>query len=146
MNAVNPNTGEVSPASDLDFVPLNIAGLDEHELLAMFPTPVQAAGALLIARRHLADAPAVLAERSRAVKDAKRQLIVAKGYARIRAQGRTAEDRKVAADADPEVIAAWEYVDDCELALEYARERRKSLSEDVEILRSLNANFRTEHK
>ncbi len=30
-------------------------------------------------------------------------------------------------------------------ALEYARELRKSLSEDIDILRSLNANFRGEH-
>ncbi|MDF2920520.1 MAG: hypothetical protein K0S70_4738, partial [Microbacterium sp.] len=32
-----------------------------------------------------------------------------------------------------------------ELRLEYGRDLRKSLSEDIEILRSLNANFRTEH-
>lgn len=140
-NVVDTATGEVSD----DLVPLNLATLDEDALLAMFPTPIQAAGALLMARRHLADAPAVLSERSRAVKDAKRQLIVAKGYARIRATGRTAEDRRAEAEAAPEVISAWEHVDDCELALEYARERRKSLSEDIEILRSLNANFRTEH-
>ncbi|MCA0217957.1 MAG: hypothetical protein LCH43_11460 [Actinobacteria bacterium] len=143
MTIINPGTGEVD---DLDFVPLDLAGLDESELLAMFPTPVQCAGALLIARHHIASAPAVIAARSKALKDAKRALIVARGYAMQRAEGRTAEIRKAIAESDSDVISAWEHIDTCELALEYARERRKSLSEDIEILRSLNANFRGEHQ
>ncbi|MEB0286186.1 hypothetical protein QN355_06435 [Cryobacterium sp. 10S3] len=144
---VNTATGEVGVAgSDVGLVTLDMAALSEDDLLAMFPTPVQAAGALLLARRLIAQAPEVINGRSKALKDAKRQLLIAKGYARQRASGRTAEDRRVEAEADAEVITAGEWVDTCELLLEYARERRKSLSEDVEILRSLNANFRQEHK
>lgn len=143
---VDPRTGAViEPGTSIDLVPLNLANLDEESLMGLFPSPVQCAGALLRAREMIAHAPAVLAERSKAVKDAKRELIIARGYARQRAEGRDAETRKLTAESDPEVIAAWERIDTAELALEYARERRKSLSEDIEILRSLNANFRKEH-
>lgn len=143
MTMVNEQTGELA---DIQLVPLGLSDLDEDELLKMFPSPVQCAGALLIARRHLAEAPAVINERSRRLKAAKRMLIVARGYALKQVEGRTAEIRKAVAEAEPNVITAWEHIDECELALEYAREVRKSLSEDVEILRSLNANFRTEHR
>jgi len=143
---LDPTTGEVTEAdATVELVPLNIAQLDEHELLQMFPTPVQCAGALMIARARIAKAPAVLADLSKAVKDAKRELIIARGYARQRAEGRDAETRKLTAESDAEVIKAWERIDETELALEYARELRKSLSEDIDILRSLNANFRGEH-
>jgi len=143
---IDPNTGVVTEESaGVELVPLNLAALNEDELAGLFPSPVQCAGALLQARAMIAHAPAVLAARSKAVKDAKRQLIIARGYARQRAEGRDAETRKLTAESDAEVIQAWEAIDTAELALEYARERRKSLSEDIEILRSLNANFRKEH-
>ena len=141
---VSNATGEVVASRQL--VPLNLADLNEEALLAMFPTPVQAAGALLLSRRLIAEAPAILNARSKALKDAKRTLLVARAYARKRATGSTAEDRKIEQEGDTEVITAGEHVDTCELLLEYAREVRKSLTEDVEILRSLNANFRNEHK
>ena len=142
---VDDTTGAVAEAG-IELVPLDLAGLDEDALLALFPTPVQCAGALLQARRMIAHAPAVLAARSKAVKDAKRNLIVARGYARQRAVGRDAETRKLIAESDADVLQAWEAIDTAELALEYARELRKTLSEDIEILRSLNANFRGEHR
>lgn len=143
---IHPDTGEVTePTPTVDLVPLNLAGLDEDELVHLFPTPVQCAGALLQARQAIARAPEILAGRSKAVKDAKRLLAAARGYARQKAQGRDAETRKLVAESDASVIEAWEHLDVCELALEYARERRKSLSEDIDILRSLNANFRGEH-
>jgi hypothetical protein len=142
---VDETDGTVTEGA-VDLVPLNLTLLNEDELLAMFPTPVQCAGALLMARQMIAQAPAVLAERSKAVKDAKRNLIVARGYARQRAAGRDAETRRLVAESDADVLIAWEAIDTAELALEYARERRKSLSEDIEILRSLNANFRGEHR
>ncbi|WP_102191524.1 hypothetical protein [Microbacterium aurantiacum] len=142
---VDEETGTVV-TSAIELVPLNLADLNEDELLGLFPTPVQCAGALIMARKMIARAPAVLAERSKAVKDAKRDLIIARGYARQRAAGRDAETRRLVAESDAEVIQAWEAIDTAELALEYARERRKSLSEDIEILRSLNANFRGEHR
>lgn len=142
----DPTTGEVGDAGQsVDLVPLNLAALDEDELIHLFPTPVQCAGALLQARTAIARAPEILAGRSKAVKDAKRLLAAARGYARQNAQGRDAETRKLVAESDASVIEAWEHLDVCELALEYARERRKSLSEDIDILRSLNANFRGEH-
>jgi len=135
---IDQETGEVTEATaSVDLVPLNLAGLDEDDLLHLFPTPVQCAGALLQARTAIA--------RAKAVKDAKRVLAAARGYARQNAQGRDAETRKLVAESDASVIEAWEHLDVCELALEYARERRKSLSEDIDILRSLNANFRGEH-
>lgn len=142
----HPETGEViDPTPSVDLVPLNLAGLDEDELVHLFPTPVQCAGALLQARTAIARAPEILASRSKAVKDAKRLLAAARGYARARAEGRDMETRRLVAESDADVIQAWEHLDVCELALEYARERRKSLSEDIDILRSLNANFRGEH-
>lgn len=142
----DPDTGElVEAAASVELVPLNIAGLDEDQLLELFPTAVQCAGALLIARARIGKAPGVLAARSAAVKAAKRELIVARGYARQCAEGRDAETRKLTAESDADVIKAWERIDTAELALEYARELRKSLSEDIEILRSLNANFRGEN-
>lgn len=142
---IDDTTGVVAEAG-IELVPLDLAGLDEDALIALFPSPVQCAGALLQARRMIAAAPAVLAARSKAVKDAKRDLIVARGYARQRAVGRDAETRKLVAESDAEVLQAWEAIDTAELALEYARELRKTLSEDIEILRSLNANFRGEHR
>lgn len=142
---IDETSGEVAEAG-VELVPLDLAALDEDALIALFPTPVQCAGALLKARAMLAHAPAVLAARSKAVKDAKRNLIVARGYARQRAVGRDAETRKLVAESDAEVLRAWEAIDVAELALEYARETRKTLSEDIEILRSLNANFRGEHR
>lgn len=142
----HPETGEViDPTPSVDLVPLNLAGLDEDELVHLFPTPVQCAGALMQARQAIARAPEILAGRSKAVKDAKRVLAAARGYARLRAEGRDMETRRLVAESDADVIQAWEHLDVCELALEYARERRKSLSEDIDILRSLNANFRGEH-
>ena len=142
---VDPSTGEVREPAEVELVPLNLASLNEQELFQMFPSPVQCAGALLIARRTLAEAPAILAARSKALKDAKRNLISARGYAYQKAEGRDAATRRLVAESNADVIAAWEAIDTCELALEYARERRKSLSEDIDILRSLNANFRGEH-
>lgn len=142
---VDDATGTVAE-SGVELVPLDLAALDEDELLGLFPTPVQCAGALLKARAMIAHAPAVLAARSKAVKDAKRNLIVARGYARQTAIGRDAETRRLVAESDAEVLKAWEAIDVAELALEYAREMRKTLSEDIEILRSLNANFRGEHR
>lgn len=145
--AYDPRTGEVSdqPVDSVDLVPLDLARLDEVELLEMFPSPVQCAGALLIARARIAKAPAVLNRLSKAVKDARRDVLIARGYARQEAAGRDAETRKLVAESAGPVITALEALDTAELALEYGRELRKSLSEDIEILRSLNANFRGEH-
>lgn len=143
---VDTESGEVIETGHVvELVPLNLGTLDEDEVAHLFPTPQQCAAALLKARAMIARAPAVLAGRSAALKEAKRELIIARGYARQRAAGRDAETRRLVAEGDPEVIKAHEAIDDAELSLEYARELRKSLSEDIDILRSLNANFRGEH-
>lgn len=142
---INIETGEVTGGgASVDLVPLNLTGLDEDELLQMFPTPAQCTAALMSARAAIARAPDIMVARSKAVKDAKRVLAAARGYARARATGRDADTRKLTAESDPDVLTAWENLDIAELALEYARERRKSLSEDIEILRSMNADFRRE--
>lgn len=143
---VDPATGEVREGSPIGMVPLDLAGLSEEELLQRIPTPQQCAMALMMAREALTRAPAVLRERSAAVKAARRQLVVAIGFATQRASGASVEERRRIAMADPEVIAAGEELDTAELALEYAREWRKSLDGDVDILRSLNANFRKEYR
>ncbi|MFJ2535886.1 hypothetical protein [Microbacterium maritypicum] len=142
---VDDTSGAVTEQG-VELVPLNLTALDEGELLQLFPSPVQCAGALLKARAMIAQAPAILADRSKRVKDAKRELIIARGYARQRAVGRDADTRRLVAESDADVLTAWERIDVAELALEYAREMRKTLTEDIEILRSLNANFRGEHR
>jgi len=151
IQSVDPESGEVEvfdSAVDALLVPLNIADLDEDQLLALFPTPVQAAGALIIARGRLRNAPAYLNAQSAALRAAKRDLIVAKGYARerLRAAGYSWAESKDRAEADAAVIKAIEQLDTCELAREYAQDLKWMLSKEVDILRSLNTNFREEHK
>ena len=146
--SVDAATGEVAEAQEIELVPLHIAELDEDALLAMFPTPVQCAGALLIARERIANAPAALEQLGTKVRDAKRSLIVTRAKARIRfrQEGWGISDAKELADADEHVVAAVEKVDETELALEYGRDLRRTLTTEIDILRSLNANFRGEHR
>lgn len=142
-------TGEVhGDNAELALVPLHIAELDENALLEMFPTPVQCAGALLIARERIANAPAALEKLGATVRDAKRKLIVERAKARIRyrSEGWGISDAKDLADSDDAVVAAQSTVDDAELALEYGRDLRRTLTTEIDILRSLNANFRGEHR
>ena len=54
---VDPWTGEIVK-SPVDLVALDLAKLNEDELIALMPTPVQAAGALLHARDAVRRAPA----------------------------------------------------------------------------------------
>ncbi|MEI3845237.1 MULTISPECIES: hypothetical protein [unclassified Microbacterium] len=145
---INPVTGEVEDApSVLELVPLDLVALDEDALLAMFPSPVQVAGALQIARARIGHAPAVLKDLSAAVKSAKRDLLIAKGkaYRDARQAGFNITDARAYAEVDGPVVEAREAVDDAELELEFGRDLRKSLTTDIDILRSLNANFRAEH-
>ena len=147
-DTVNPVTGEVEDApSVLELVPLDLVNLSEDELIAMFPSPVQVAGALQIARARIGHAPGVLKDLSKAVKTAKRDLLIAKGkaYRDARQAGFNITDARNYAEVDGPVIEAREAVDDAELELEFGRDLRKSLTTDIDILRSLNANFRAEH-
>lgn len=145
---VNPITGEVSDA--LELVPLNLAELDEDALLALFPTPIQAAGALIHARQVSSRAPAALNAYRSALVAADRKLAVLTAVA---VQGLRAEQPRAAltelrmiAAADPRVIEAQDARDEAWLLLEYARDYDRAIQRDIDILRSLNANLRTEHK
>lgn len=147
--SVDTDTGEVrDDAGELALVPLHIAELDEDALLAMFPTPVQCAGALLIARERIANAPAALEQLGKKVRQAKRELLVARAKSRIhyRGEGWNISDSKDLAESTDAVVGALEAADDAELALEYGRDLRRTLTTEIDILRSLNANFRGEHR
>ena len=148
---VDPVTGEVEESPGVDLVPLNLAGLDEAELLALFPTPVQCAGALIKARAMVARAPAVLNEYRTALAVAERDLTiaVAKGARDLLAEYPRmpmTERRDLARATDDRVLAAQEARDTAWLLLQYAKDKKDALFEDVGILRSLNANFRGEHR
>lgn len=148
---VDPNTGEVVEPSGFELVPLNLAGLDEAELLALFPTPVQCAGALIRARAMVTRAPAVLNEYRTELAKRERDLTiaVAKGARDLLAdypRMPMTERRDLARATDDRVLAAQEARDTAWLLLQYAKDKKDSLFEDVGILRSLNANFRGEHR
>lgn len=148
---VDPVTGEVDESPGVDLVPLNLAGLDEAELLALFPTPVQCAGALIKARAMVARAPAVLNEYRTALTVAERDLTiaVAKGARDLLAEYPRmpmTERRDLARATDDRVLAAQEARDDAWLLLQYAKDKKDALFEDVGILRSLNANMRGEFR
>jgi hypothetical protein len=138
---------EIEPGSTVELVPLDLVSLSEDELLELFPSPVQVAGALHIARARIGRAPVVLKDLSAALKVAKRDLLIAKGksYRAAREAGFNITDARAYSAFDDPVIEAQEAVDDAELELEYGRDLRKSLTTDIDILRSLNANIRAEH-
>ncbi|MGN7861482.1 hypothetical protein ACTJI8_12950 [Microbacterium sp. 22303] len=151
MNVDEP-TGEVLEAgTDVELVTLNLAGLNEAELLALFPTPVQCAGALLKARAAVTRAPAVLNEYRTALADRERDLTIALAKA---ARDLLADyprmpmtERRDLARAEASAVReAQEARDTAWLLLQYAKDRKDSLFEDIGILRSLNANFRGEHR
>lgn len=143
MTAADPATGEVL---DLELVPLNIARLNEDELAQSFPSPVQVAGALMIARERISRAPKALEELSAEVKARKRDASLARGKAFVNARkaGYSIADARAYAEIDDTTVAALEAVDTAELALEYGRDLRRTLTTEIDILRSLNANFRAE--
>lgn len=151
---VNPLTGEVEepekfPGSEIELVPLNLASLDEDAIAQMFPTPAQAAGALLYSRQVAARAPAALNVYRTALKQAEKDLALAiavgardilSEYPRMP----MTERRDLARATDPKVRAAEEARDTAWLLLEYARDYDRAIGRDIDILRSLNANLRGE--
>lgn len=151
---VNPITGEVDevetvPGTDVELVPLNLAGMDENALLALFPTPVQAAGALIQARIVARRAPAALntyrTKLKRAETDLKVQIAVAvrdlvEDYPKA-----TLTERRMLAYTVDRVKTAQDAADTAWLELEYARDFDRAIGRDIDILRSLNANLRGEH-
>lgn len=153
---VDPNTGEVVdestfPGTDTALVPLNLASMSEEQILELIPTPMQAAGALIYARAVSLRAPKALDERRRALKTAERELTIAVAlgaqsllteYPRMP----MTERRDLARATDSRVQAAQEAVDEAWLLLEYTRDHEKAIGRDIDILRSLNANLRGEHR
>lgn len=146
MSPVDAATGEVLD-DDRALVPLDLQRLDEDELIALLPSPVQVAGAMMIARDRLARAPKALEDLSADLKRAKRDLTVARAlaFARYRDEKWSVGDARELVNSDEKVIAAREAADEAELRLEYGRELRKTLDKDIDLLRSLNANYRAEH-
>lgn len=144
---VDPETGEVRP---VELVPLDIGTVDEHMLVQGMPTPQQAAAALIRAREVLRRAPAALDTARQELKGAERDHRVELAKATIRALDEypdlSVTERKTLAHADARVIEAQERLDIAWLALEYARDWERALGRDIELLRSLNANLRGEHR
>lgn len=153
---VNPITGEVDeaetfPGTDIELVPLNLAQLNEDAIAAMFPTPAQAAGALLYSRQVASRAPAALNTYRTALKRAEKDLAIAvalgaKKMLETYPRMAMSERRDLARALDPRVKTAEEARDTAWLLLEYARDYDRALGRDIDILRSLNANLRSEHK
>jgi hypothetical protein len=154
--SVNQQTGEVAdeatfPGTDVALVPLNLSTLSEDEIVQLIPTPVQAAGALLRARELAQRVPDALDTRRRALKTAERELTIAVAlgaqtllteYPRMP----MTERRDLARATDSRVQAAQEAVDTAWLLLEYTRDWDRAIGRDIDILRSLNANLRGEHR
>ncbi|ABR10446.1 MULTISPECIES: hypothetical protein [Bacteria] len=152
--SVNFTTGEIEEderPAELDLVPLNLAELSEDQLLAMLPTPVQCAGALQYARQVARRAPKALDSLRTKLKAAERELTIALAigardmlatYPRLP----MTERRDLARATDDRVRTAQEAVDEAWLLLEYARDYDRAIGRDIDILRSLNANFRGEHR
>lgn len=152
---IDPGTGEVLTDSDapaeMEIVPLNLAALDENALLAMFPSPVQAAGALIWAREANSRAPKALSGYRRALRKAQRDKKIALGRAvkDLREdfpRATLTELRELAYGADDRVISTLDAEDDAWLEFEYAKDYAAAIKEDIDILRSINANLRGEHR
>lgn len=143
----NASTGEVEP---LELVPLNLAALSEDDLLAMFPSPVQASGALLQARAVNARAPHALNEYRTALAAAERDLRIAIAKAirdlAIEFPRSTLTERRLVAADDERVRDAQEARDTAWLLFEFTKDYAKAIAQDIDILRSINANFREEHR
>lgn len=149
MNDIDPMTGEVVQRP-LEVVAVDIAALDEQELAQLFPTPVQAAGALLKARQAVARAPYALRKAKEKLRAAERDLKLAIARATLELaeqfQGMSVSERSKLAEADARVVDTRETADMAWIELEYAKDWDRALGRDVELLRSVNANMRAETK
>ena len=146
---IDPATGEVLERP-LEVVAVDIAALDEQELAQLFPSPVQAAGALLKARQAVARAPYALRKAKEKLRAAERDLKLAIARATLELaeqfQGMSVSERSKLAEADARVVDARETADMAWIELEYAKDWDRALGRDVELLRSVNANMRAETK
>jgi hypothetical protein len=148
---IDENTGEVfdDAPEPMAVVPLNLAELNEDQLAQLIPTPAQAAAALGYARAVAARAPAALNGYRTELRTAERELTIALALGaekvlEIYPRMAMTERRDIARATDPRVKAAQDAVDTAWLTLEYARDYDRAIGRDIDILRSLNANLRTE--
>jgi hypothetical protein len=148
---IDENTGEVfdDAPEPMAVVPLNLAELNEDQLAQLIPTPAQAAAALGYARAVAARAPAALNRYRRELRTAERELTIALALGaekvlEIYPRMAMTERRDIARATDARVKAAQDAVDTAWLTLEYARDYDRAIGRDIDILRSLNANLRTE--
>ncbi len=152
---VDQQTGEVLepetfPGTDTHLVPLNLGSLNEDDLLALFPTPAQAAGALLKAREVNGRAPAALARFREGLLKAENELRIAVALGaeellELYPRMSMTERRDLARAINDRAKRAQDARDTAYLQLEYARDFERAIGRDIEILRSLNANLRGEH-
>ncbi|GAA3009273.1 hypothetical protein [Microbacterium aurantiacum] len=146
---VDPVTGEIieSPES-MELVPLNLAALDEDALAHLLPTPGQIHAALIIARGKNAKAPSVLSRYRGKLKKAETTLKIQLGLAvkllREDFPRATLTELRDLAYSDDRVRAAVDARDDAWLMFEYAKDFAGMIAEDIEILRSINKNLRSE--
>lgn len=153
---VDQATGEVDdaetfPGTDSHLVPLNLRAMNEDELLALLPTPTQAAGALVMAREVNGRAPAALDRFREALLKAENELRIAialgaEELLQIYPRLSMTERRDLARATYDRAIRAQAARDTAYLQLEYARDFEKMIGRDIDILRSLNANLRGEHR
>lgn len=141
---------ETFPGTDAHLVPLNLAGMDEDRLAALFPTPAQAAGALIMAREVSGRAPAALSRFREGLLRAENELRIAialgaEELLTIYPRMSMTERRDLARVTNDRASKAQAARDDAWLQLEYARDFEKAIGRDIDILRSLNANLRGSH-
>ncbi|MCC4906938.1 hypothetical protein [Microbacterium sp. cx-59] len=146
---VDPVTGEVIEAPEnMELVPLNLAALDEDAIAHLLPTPGQIHAALIIARGKNAKAPSVLSKYRGKLKRAETTLKIQLGLAvkllREDFPRATLTELRDLAYGDDRVRAAVDARDDAWLMFEYAKDFAAMIGEDIEILRSINKNLRSE--
>lgn len=146
---VDPVTGEIIESPEnMELVPLNLAALDEDAIAHLLPTPGQIHAALIIARGKNAKAPSVLSKYRGKLKRAETTLKIQLGLAvkllREDFPRATLTELRDLAYSDDRVRAAVDARDDAWLMFEYAKDFAGMIAEDIEILRSINKNLRSE--
>lgn len=146
---VDPANGEVVE-SPMELVPLNLGDMDENQIAALIPTPLQAAAALQKARSVNSRVPGKLDGYRKALQTAERELKLAvalevKALREDHSKATLSELRELAT-ADDRVQRALDARDTAWLLFEYAKDWAKAIAADIELLRSINANFRMEHR
>ena len=156
MSTADPITGELIepetfPGTDIALVPLNLSALSEDEIIALLPTPLQAAGALAYARDVNRRAPAALDRFRNELVAAEKELRIATALAAADLLSQyprmpMGERRDLAKALDDRCIAAQDARDMAWLKFEYAKDYARANGKDIDVLRSLNANLRGEHR